>query len=136
MKPDDPDARIKFLAEEELCRVDGPVFDANGNRVANELRRRNCVMGEMRKNKPPFRLALNRAASDEIARHCKHCTERGVTKLHESDTALAEGMRVPVSKMEELIAAHVKHVARQVQRRSFITTSCRESISQLIMKKE
>ena len=65
MKPDDPDARVKFLAEEELCRVGGPVFDANGNRVANELRRRNCVMGEMRKNKPPFRLALNRAASDE-----------------------------------------------------------------------
>ena len=54
MKPDDPDARIKFLAEEELCRVGGPVFDASGNRVANELRRRNCVMGEMRKNKPPI----------------------------------------------------------------------------------
>ena len=44
-------------------------------------------MGEMWKNKPPLRLALNRAASDEIARHCKHCTERGVTKLHESGTA-------------------------------------------------
>ena len=131
-------------------------FDANGNRVANEWRRRDCVMREMRKNKPPFRLALNRAASDEIARHCKHCTERGVMKLHVSGTALAEGMRVPVSKMEELTAvtlsgfledgqgsrqrgrtlriravSHgVKHVARQVQGRSFITTSCRESISQ------
>ena len=102
---DDPDARIKFFAEEELCRVGGPVFDANGNHFANELRRRDCVMGEM-KNKPPFRLALNRAASDEIARHCKHCTERGVMKLHGSSTALAEGMRVPVSKMEELTAAH------------------------------
>ena len=63
-------------------------------------------MREMWKNKPPFRLALNRAASDEIARHCKHCTERGVMKLHESGTALAEGMGVPVSKMEELTAAH------------------------------
>ena len=133
MKLDDPGARIKFLAEEELSRVGGPVYDTNGNRVANELRRRNCVKGEMRKNKPPFRLMV---APDEIARHCKHCTERGVTKLHESGTALAEGMRVPVSKMEELIAVHVKHVARQVQGRSFITTSCRESISQLIVKKE
>ena len=77
-------------------------------------------MGEMRKNKPPFRLALNRAASDEIARHCKHCTERGVTKLHESGTALAEGMGVPVSKMEELIAAHCQaSLERQVQGRSF-----------------
>ena len=115
MKPDDPDARIKFLAEEELCRVGDPVFDANGNLVANELRRRDCVMGEMRKNKPPFRLALNRAASDEIARHCKHCTERGVTKLHESGTALAEGMRVPVSKMEELIAAHCQASLKTVK---------------------
>ena len=115
MKPDDPDARIKFLVEEELCRVGGPVFDANGNRVANELRRRDCVMGEMRKNKPPFRLALNRAASDEIARHCKHCTERGVTKLHESGTALAEGMRVPVSKMEELIAVHCQASLKTVK---------------------
>ena len=88
------------------------------------------MAGEMWKNKSPFRLTLNRAASDKIARHCKHCTERGVAKLHESGTALAEGMRVPVSKMVELIAAHVKHVARQVQGRSFITTSCRESISQ------
>ena len=77
------------------------IFDANGNRVVNELRRRDCVMREMRKNKPPFRLALNRAASDEIAQHCKHWTERGVTKLHGSGTALADGTRVPVSKMEE-----------------------------------
>ena len=72
-------------------------------------------MGEMWKNKPPFRLALNRAASDEIARHCKHCTERGVTKLHESGTALAEGMGVPVSKMEELIAAHCQASLKTVK---------------------
>ena len=90
-------------------------FDANGNRVANELRRRDCVMREMRKNKPPFRLALNRAASDEIAQHCKHCTERGVMKLHGSGTALAEGMRVPVSKMEELIAVHCQASLKTVK---------------------
>ena len=83
VKPDDPDAQIKFITAETL----------HGNRFAKELRRRDCVMGEMWKNKPPFRLALNRAASDEIAWHCKHCTERGVTKLHESGTALAEGMK-------------------------------------------
>ena len=112
---DDPDARIKFLAEEELCRVGGPVFDANGNHVANELRRRDCVMGEMKKNKPPFRLALNRAASDEIARDCKHCTERGVMKLHGSNTALADGVRVPVLKMEELTAAHCQASLKTVK---------------------
>merc|ERR1712136_705789 len=57
-KPDDPAAKIKFLAEEELYGVGGPVFDANGNRVANELGGPNCVTGEMWENKPPFSLAL------------------------------------------------------------------------------
>ena len=57
-----------------------------------------CVTGEMWENKPPFSLALNRAASDEIARHCKHRTERGVRKLHESGTALAKDIEAPVLK--------------------------------------
>ena len=108
VKPDDPDTQIKFLAAETLHGI-------HGNRFAKELRRKDCVMGEMWKNKPPFRLALNRAASDEIARHCKHCTERGVMKLHESGTALAEGMGVPVSKMEELIAAHCQTFLKTVK---------------------
>ena len=98
VKPDDPDAQIKFLAAEALHGV-------QGNRLANELGRRDCVTGEMWKNKPPFRLALSRAASDEIARHCKHYNGRGVMKLHESGTALAEGMGVPVSKMPGSIEA-------------------------------
>ena len=72
LKPDNPDTRIKFLAEEELCG--GPVFDENGNRVANELGGRNCVTGEMRKNKLPSRLDLNSAISDDIDWQCKHCT--------------------------------------------------------------
>ena len=67
MKPDDPDAKIKFLAEEELYGVGGPVFDANENRVANELGKQDCVTGEMWENKPPFSLALNKATSDDIA---------------------------------------------------------------------
>ena len=108
VKPDDPDAQIKFLAAETLHGV-------HGNRLANELGRRDCVTGEMVKNKPPFRVALNRAASDEIARHCKHCTERGVMKLHESGTALAEGMGVPVSKMEESIAAYCQASSKTVK---------------------
>lgn len=33
------------------------------------------------KNKPPFRLCLNRAAADEIIWHAKHYTGRGVTWL-------------------------------------------------------
>ena len=68
VKPDDPDAKIKFLAAEALRGVGG-LFDALGNFFAYELSRRDYVTGEMGKNKPPFRLALNRAASGEIARH-------------------------------------------------------------------
>ena len=96
LKPDDPDAEIKFFVEEELHGVAGPVFDANGNRVANELGGRNCVTGEMRKNKLPSRLDLNSAISDDIDWQCKHYTGCGVRKLHESGTALVEGMDAPV----------------------------------------
>ena len=104
MKRDDPDAKIKFFAEEELYGVGGPVFDANGNRVANELGKRDCVTGEMWENKPPFSLDLNNVVSDD--RQCKHYTGRGVRKLHESGTALAEDMGVPVSKTSDSIEAH------------------------------
>merc|ERR1719188_1465575 len=76
VKPDDPDAKVKFLAAEALRGVGGLVFDANGKRFANELGRRDYVTGEMWKNKPPFRLCLNKAASDEIIWHCKHYTGR------------------------------------------------------------
>merc|ERR1719454_653195 len=77
VKPDDPDAKIKFLAAEALRGVGGLVIDANGKRFANELGRRDYVTGEMWKNKPPFRLCLNKAASDEIIWHCKHYPEGG-----------------------------------------------------------
>ena len=106
MKPDDPDARIKFLAEEELCGVGGPVFDANGNRVANELGGQNCVTGEMWKNEPPFNFSLNQATSDDIALQHKQYTGRGIRKLHESGTAFAEDVEAPVLKMPDSVEAH------------------------------
>ena len=106
MKPDNPDTKIKFLAAEVLRGVWGLVFDVLRNRFANELGRREYVTGEMWKYKPPSRLALNKAASDEIARHCKHYTGRAVMKFYESGAALAQDMGVPVSKMEESIEAH------------------------------
>ena len=66
VKPDDSEAKIKFLGAEALRGVGGLMFDANGKRFVNELGRRDYVTGEMWKNKPPFRLVLNKAASDEI----------------------------------------------------------------------
>merc|ERR1711953_971496 len=106
VKPDDPDAKIKFLAAEALRGVGGIVLDANGNRFANELGRRDYVTGEMWKNKPPFRLCLNKAASDEISWHCKHYTGRGVMKFYENGEALAKDMGVDV---QVLIDTHDQH---------------------------
>merc|ERR1712025_521225 len=113
VKPDDPDAKIKFLAAEALRGVGGLVFDANGKRFANELGRRDYVTGEMWKNKPPFRLALNKAASDEIIWHAKHYTGRGVMKYYESGEALAKDMGVPLSVLEEEHETHYQAAKKQ-----------------------
>merc|ERR1740120_522135 len=106
VKPDDPDAKIKFLAAEALRGVGGLVLDANGKRFANELGRRDYVTGEMWKNKPPFRLCLNKAAAEEIIWHCKHYTGRGVMKFYESGEALAREIGVPVSVLEQTHDEH------------------------------
>ena len=43
------------------------VFFAHGSHFADELGKQDYVSGELWKNELPFRLALNRAASDSIA---------------------------------------------------------------------
>jgi len=106
VNPKDPDAKVKFLAAEALRGVGGLVFDALGNRFANELGRRDYVTGEMWKNKAPFRLCLNKAASDEIIWHCKHYTGRGVMKFFESGAALAAEMGADPQNMVKVVEAH------------------------------
>merc|ERR1711988_1401374 len=106
VKPDEPDAKIKFLAAEALRGVGGLVLDANGKRFANELGRRDYVTGEMWKNKPPFRLCLNKAAGEEIIWHCKHYTGRGVMKYYESGADVAKDMGVP---LQTLVDQHQQH---------------------------
>merc|ERR1719181_1772045 len=106
VKPDDPDAKIKFLAAEALRGVGGLVLDKDGKRIANELGRRDYVTGEMWKNKPPFRLCLNKLASDEIIWHCKHYTGRGVMKYYASGADLAKDMGISV---DTLVATHDAH---------------------------
>ena len=49
--------------------------------VANELGRQNCVTGEVWQDKPPLRLNLNKATSDDIAWRCKHYSGRGAMKF-------------------------------------------------------
>merc|ERR1719439_399822 len=97
---------VKFLAAEALRGVGGLVLDKNGKRFANELGRRDYVTGEMWKNKPPFRLCLNKAASDEIIWHAKHYTGRGVMKYYASGADLAKDMGVD---LQVLVDTHQKH---------------------------
>jgi len=106
VKPDEADAKVKFLAAEALRGVGGIVIDANGKRFANELGRRDYVTGEMWKNKPPFRLCLNSAASQEIIWHCKHYTGRGVMKVYATGADLAKDMNIP---LQTLIDTHDQH---------------------------
>jgi len=115
VKPDDPDAKIKFLAAEALRGVGGIILDAEGRRFANELGRRDYVTGEMWKSKPPFRLVLNKAASEEIIWHCKHYTGRGVMKFYENGAALASDMGVALSVLEETHDQHYQ-AAKKTER--------------------
>jgi len=112
VKPDDPDAKVKFLAAEALRGVGGIVLDALGNRFANELGRRDYVTGEMWKSKPPFRLCLNKAAAEEIHWHCKHYTGRGVMKAYASGADLAKDMGIP---LQTLIDTHEAHYQASVK---------------------
>merc|ERR1712054_235931 len=106
VKPDDADAKIKFLAAEALRGVGGIILNADGKRFCNELGRRDYVTGEMWKSKPPFRLCLNKAASDEIIWHCKHYTGRGVMKYFASGAKLAEDMGVPLQTLVDETEKH------------------------------
>eukprot|EP00931_Biecheleriopsis_adriatica_P042279 TRINITY_DN24099_c1_g1_i1.p1 TRINITY_DN24099_c1_g1~~TRINITY_DN24099_c1_g1_i1.p1 ORF type:complete len:624 (-),score=127.12 TRINITY_DN24099_c1_g1_i1:45-1877(-) len=106
VKPDEPDAKVKFLAAEALRGVGGIILNSKGDRFCNELGRRDYVTGEMWKSTPPFRLCLNKKASDEIIWHCKHYTGRGVMKAYASGAELAKDMGIPISKLEEVHEAH------------------------------
>merc|ERR1712061_848483 len=99
--PDEPDAKVKFLAAEALRGVGGILIDANGKRFADELGRRDYVSGEMWKNKGPFRLVLNSKGSNEIIWHCKHYVSRGVMKPYASGAALAKEMGINVAVLDK-----------------------------------
>jgi flavocytochrome c len=92
--PDDPNAKVKFLAAEALRGVGGILIDANGKRFCDELGRRDYVTGEMNRNKGPFRLVLNSKASKEIEWHCKHYVGRKLMKKFKSGSDLAKEMNI------------------------------------------
>lgn len=106
MDPKEPDAKVKFLAAEALRGVGGMLLDANGDRFCDELGHRDYVTGLMWKNKGPFRLVLNGAASKEIEWHCKHYVGRGLMKRFTHAKELAADMGIPVSKLEQTFAKY------------------------------
>jgi flavocytochrome c len=106
VKPDDADAKVKFLAAEALRGVGGVLIDREGKRFANELGRRDYVTGRMWKNKPPFRLCLNSKASKEIHWHCEHYKGRGVMKSYDSGLDLAKEMGIPESVLRQTFDDH------------------------------
>merc|ERR1711907_59208 len=100
VKPDDADAKVKFLAAEALRGVGGVLIDREGKRFANELGRRDYVTGRMWKNKPPFRLCLNSKAAKEIHWHCEHYKGRGVMKFFQTAKDLTTEMDINPAVLE------------------------------------
>ncbi|ORY86711.1 FAD binding domain-domain-containing protein [Leucosporidium creatinivorum] len=109
--PQEPDAKVKFLAAEALRGVGGLLLDAEGNRFADELGHRDYVTQRMWDNdKFPVRLILNGQATKEIEWHCKHYCGRGLMKRFETGEELAKEMGLPASKLEQVFADYTKVV--------------------------
>ncbi|ORX53970.1 Flavocytochrome c [Hesseltinella vesiculosa] len=99
--PNEPDAKVKFLAAEALRGCGGLLLDNEGNRFCDELGHRDYVTGMMWKaNKFPVRLVLNTAASKEIEWHCRHYAGRGLMKKFENGEALAKEIGIPAAKLQ------------------------------------
>nr|CAG8463483.1 6911_t:CDS:2 [Entrophospora candida]CAG8466659.1 9886_t:CDS:2 [Entrophospora candida] len=98
--PNEPDAKIKFLAAEALRGVGGLLLNADGKRFCDELGHRDYVTGEIWKTKGPVRLVLNSKASKEIEWHCKHYSGRGLMKKFNTAEDLAKEMHITVSQLK------------------------------------
>lgn len=102
INPSDPDSKVLWLAAEALRGCGALILDSEGKRVCDELGRRDYVSGEMQKrNKYPYRLVLNKAASQEIEWHCKHYTGRGLMKRFETGANLATEMGISAHTLKD-----------------------------------
>merc|ERR1712151_1211085 len=106
--PEEPDAKVKFLAAEALRGVGGILLDMDGNRFCNELGRRDYVTGMMWKNKgltlgstTGFFLCLNGKSSKEIEWHCKHYKGRGLMKSYNDMSEFAKEYGIPLANIEK-----------------------------------
>lgn len=119
--PNEPNAKVKFLAAEALRGVGGLLLDGNGDRFVDELQHRDYVTGKIWENgkvyisgggfnqyadfpaprQYPIRLVLNGQASREIEWHCKHYVGRGLMKRFDSGEALAKEMGISPVYLEK-----------------------------------
>ncbi|KAF7795504.1 hypothetical protein EIP86_006666 [Pleurotus ostreatoroseus] len=100
--PNEPDAKVKFLAAEALRGVGGLLLDNEGKRFVDELQHRDYVTGKMWENgKFPIRLVLNGQASKEIEWHCKHYVGRGLMKRFENGEELAKEMGISAQALKK-----------------------------------
>jgi len=118
--PDEPDAKVKFLAAEALRGVGGVLLDINGKRFCNELGRRDYVTGMMWKNAgvklgntAGFFLCLNKKASTEITWHCKHYKGRGIMKFYKNMGEFAKEYGMPLSNVEDTFKSYNEIAQKQ-----------------------
>ncbi|CAE8636831.1 unnamed protein product [Polarella glacialis] len=109
VKPDDPDAKLKYLIDDGVGSL---IVNADGRRFVNEFGRRDYIVEQLWKNKPPFRLLLNKAGTAQIPWHCEHYARLGVMKYYPSGEELARDMGVPLSVLE---ATHESHYQAALQ---------------------
>merc|ERR1712176_607357 len=118
--PEEPDAKVKFLAAEALRGVGGVLLDMDGKRFCNELGRRDYVTGMMWKNKgvtfgncTGFFLCLNGKASEEITWHCKHYKGRGLMKSYSNMGEFAKEHGMPLANIEATFKSYNEIAKKQ-----------------------
>ena len=110
--PDDPKAKVKWLAAEALRGVGGMLIDRHGKRFCNELGTRDYVSGEMLKfdkTRGPYRLVINSKGGKEIEWHCKHYEGRKLMKHYKSGAEFAKDMGVDVAVLKETFDKYTKN---------------------------
>lgn len=105
--PDEPDAKVKFLAAEALRGEGGLLLTNEGDRFCDELGHRDYVTGKMWEvNKGPYRLVLNSKARGNLKWHCLHYMQRGLMKHFKSGAELAKEMKISTNKLESTFKAY------------------------------
>lgn len=98
--PNEPDAKVKFLAAEALRGAGGIVIDNQGHRFVDELQRRDHVTGKMwDRDAGPYRLVLNSAAAAQLTWHVEHYEGRGLMKKANSGAELAAIVGCPEANL-------------------------------------